>query len=155
MSSNSRIRRTSHIWGYFKELSENKVKCNFCSKSLSYKGGSLFNLTRHLRTQHPTVCLTSQRLTPPSEDTPGDPDAVTPILVSGEYSAQRDQNEQSSSQVLPSSSSAAAAATSAVLPQPQPPRHIQNQSAISQYFNRPLTNKKMPGNGLLGRGDNS
>lgn len=126
----SRPRKSSQIWGYFSDIGENKAKCNFCNKTMSYKGGSIFNLTRHVRTQHPTVCLSVKRLLPASSDNPDDLDVDIPISGSTVYS---------STNTVPEQSSSSAAAATAVPPPPPQPRRAPN---ISEYFHRPLTNKK-------------
>ncbi|KAG8237261.1 hypothetical protein J437_LFUL011291 [Ladona fulva] len=49
--------KTSSVWEYFNDIGSGQAKCSFCSKRLSYKGGSNYNLTRHLRMLHPTVMM--------------------------------------------------------------------------------------------------
>ncbi|CAH0717093.1 unnamed protein product, partial [Brenthis ino] len=61
-------KRTSKAWLYFTDLKNNKAKCNFCSKVMSYKGGGPYNLTRHTKSQHPGV-LDSVSV-PPTDDSP-------------------------------------------------------------------------------------
>jgi hypothetical protein len=64
MATSSIPRKTSKIWCYFAEQSDSAAKCNFCSKSISFKGGNLFNLTRHVPWAHPAISLSIERLTP-------------------------------------------------------------------------------------------
>ena len=77
----TRSRKSSQIWGYFSDTGDNKAKCNFCSRVISFKGGNLFNLNRHVRIMHPTVCLSTQRLTPSRPDSP-DPDDLEIVATS-------------------------------------------------------------------------
>jgi len=54
-------RKRSEVWYHFVEISNapNKASCNHCQKSISVIGGSTGNLTRHLKTKHPTIPRTS------------------------------------------------------------------------------------------------
>lgn len=54
-------RKRSEVWYHFVEISNapNKASCNHCQKSISVVGGSTGNLTRHLKTKHPTIPRTS------------------------------------------------------------------------------------------------
>jgi hypothetical protein len=52
------------MWYYFAEQSDSAAKCIFFSKSISFKGGNLFNLTCHVRRTHPTLSLSIERFTP-------------------------------------------------------------------------------------------
>jgi hypothetical protein len=63
MATNSIPRKTSKIWYYFTERSNSTARCNFCSKSISFKGGNLSNHTRYVRRAHPAVSLSIERLT--------------------------------------------------------------------------------------------
>lgn len=44
--------KRSDVWMHFKEIGDNRAKCGFCSSVLSFKGGSVYNLARHLKTRH-------------------------------------------------------------------------------------------------------
>ncbi|KAF2896786.1 hypothetical protein ILUMI_09389 [Ignelater luminosus] len=46
-------RKRSEVGSFFEQMPDNKAKCNFCSQILSFKGGSTYNLTRHLKNKHP------------------------------------------------------------------------------------------------------
>lgn len=48
-------RKRSSIWLYFSEISTDRAKCNTCQVTLSRKGGSVNNLSRHLKSKHPTI----------------------------------------------------------------------------------------------------
>ena len=117
----TRVRKSSDTWNYFTDLGSDKAKCNICSKQLSYKGGSTFNLTRHIRTMHPTVCSSSRRLTPASETVDLDEPEVGVAVLGANTSS------------LPTST----IATSADLP-----RRTQSQEKISSYMHRPLPGRK-------------
>ncbi|XP_060526817.1 uncharacterized protein LOC132702289 [Cylas formicarius] len=45
-------KKRSQMWTYFTQIGSHVAKCKSCSKKLSFKGGSTFNLLRHLRAQH-------------------------------------------------------------------------------------------------------
>ncbi|XP_075222067.1 bedwarfed [Lycorma delicatula] len=45
-------RRRSDTWLYYTKLNNHYAKCNICNNYLSYKGGSIYNLTRHLFIKH-------------------------------------------------------------------------------------------------------
>ncbi len=48
--------KRSNIWLYFEEVPEKQLaKCIICKSTLSIKGGSLNNLSRHLKSKHPLV----------------------------------------------------------------------------------------------------
>ncbi|XP_063222172.1 E3 SUMO-protein ligase ZBED1-like [Bacillus rossius redtenbacheri] len=129
-----RNQKTSQIWDYFSEVnnSDGKAKCNFCSKVISYKGGSTFNLTRHVRTIHPTISLSLKRQLPADisrfeEDKPNDPE---PSVSS------RPAEETSNTQrnTVPSSE---AQSVETVLHTGR-----KSVSTISSYFHKPLSNRK-------------
>lgn len=46
-------KKKSEIWTVFEEISNIQAKCHFCSQILSHKGGSTYNLHRHLKSKHP------------------------------------------------------------------------------------------------------
>ncbi|CAK1589916.1 unnamed protein product [Parnassius mnemosyne] len=48
-------RKSSKAWQFFKDLKNDKAKCNFCQKEFSYKGGGAYNLIRHTKSKHPQV----------------------------------------------------------------------------------------------------
>lgn len=80
-------RRRSVIWHHFTVLENSKkAKCLYCFQSLSFSAGSLGNLTRHLKTKHPTV---SMQWETQAEGTSQDTEAST--------SADRGQEEVASS----------------------------------------------------------
>lgn len=98
-------RKRSEIWNCFSVVNEHFAKCNFCSGSFSYKGGSTANLSRHLKRKHPTtVVALSERgttegatdvetyLMEPSTSTPGNVStskSVESTVVSASGSKQR------------------------------------------------------------------
>lgn len=45
-------KKKSETWNNFTLIDNEKAKCNFCTSSISYKGGSTANLTRHLKRKH-------------------------------------------------------------------------------------------------------
>ena len=123
MASKSRSRKSSEIWGFFADLGDGKAKCNFCSTTMSYKGGNTFNLARHIRTKHPTVCLSSRRLAPPTsaeiplEDNPDNPEPT--IATTGEQPVPQFQQTISTAS-----------------------RQPQSQGTLSMFFPKPVSNKK-------------
>lgn len=50
-------RRRSTVWNHYQEMKDKKAKCSYCSKVLSIAARSFGNLSRHLKTMHPTVFL--------------------------------------------------------------------------------------------------
>ncbi|XP_047518057.1 E3 SUMO-protein ligase ZBED1-like [Pieris napi] len=54
-------KRSSKAWQYFTDLKNFKAKCNICAKVMSYKGGGPYNLTRHTKSQHPSVFFASHQ----------------------------------------------------------------------------------------------
>lgn len=54
---NTSRRNRSVIWDHFEKNPNHTAKCNYCSQNISVANGSLGNLSRHLRTKHPTVNL--------------------------------------------------------------------------------------------------
>jgi len=50
-------KKRSHIWNNFTIIDEQYAKCSYCSAKVSYGGGSISNLTRHIKTKHITVPL--------------------------------------------------------------------------------------------------
>ncbi|CAH0730281.1 unnamed protein product, partial [Brenthis ino] len=49
-------RKISILWNHFvEERSSKKGKCNYCSEKISFTCGSLGNLTKHLKSKHPTI----------------------------------------------------------------------------------------------------
>ncbi|XP_069694254.1 zinc finger BED domain-containing protein 6-like [Periplaneta americana] len=118
-------KRTSAIWNYFVDLGNNRAKCNVCSKQISFKGGSTFNLLRHLRATHPTISLPKSRLVPAHEENTDDP---------GEPSiAPTEGNSNIISSLAPPSTSSPTIPT---------PRRPQTQETITIYLHRPLSNRK-------------
>lgn len=57
MSSRTMNRKRSSVWYHFTALDNVKAKCNICSETKSFNGGSTGNLLRHIKTKHPTVPL--------------------------------------------------------------------------------------------------
>lgn len=45
-------KRKSETWNNFTLNNDEKAKCNFCSNTISFKGGSTTNSTRHLKRKH-------------------------------------------------------------------------------------------------------
>lgn len=55
-------RKHSSLWMHFVEdTSSKKAKCKYCSSYISTAGGSNGNLTRHMKTKHPSIPLTLER----------------------------------------------------------------------------------------------
>lgn len=45
-------RKTSDVWHHFTTVGSETAKCNYCSVSYSFRGGSTANLSRHLKRKH-------------------------------------------------------------------------------------------------------
>ncbi|KAL4090287.1 hypothetical protein QTP88_025159 [Uroleucon formosanum] len=48
------IEKKRQIYSYFKKISEDQSKCNFCNKNLKTPNSTTTTMTRHLKTQHST-----------------------------------------------------------------------------------------------------
>lgn len=121
-------KRSSPIWQYFDDAGEHKKKCTLCRNTLSVKGGGLFNLTRHMKTKHPTVATTIR-------ETPGLPpivESVEPVSIS-----------------RPNDNSQAVAPDPEPIPSTSRPSHVQTASlqtkktdnSVRSYLQRPMTSK--------------
>ena len=117
----TRCRKTSPIWDYYTDLSNGKAKCNFCSKEISYKGGSTFNLIRHTHTAYPMVSLSARHLTPAEEEN-----------LDGPLGLPADESSASAPSSIPVSLSPCLVAK-----RPQP------QDTITSYLSRPLSNRRV------------
>lgn len=62
-------RKRSDVWMSFEQLPNSKAKCNFCSQLISYKGGSTFNLTRHLKSKHLSTFIVPSSVSPTRKNT--------------------------------------------------------------------------------------
>lgn len=49
--------KSSAIWNHFTQVNNEKAKCGHCSRLLSYSGGTISNLKRHMDAIHPTIPL--------------------------------------------------------------------------------------------------
>jgi len=56
-------RKRSDMWNHFTEVENSKAKCGYCGNTYSVAGGSFGNLSRHLKTVHPTVILSKAVVT--------------------------------------------------------------------------------------------
>lgn len=63
-------RKRSDLWYHFKVREEDKTKarCNYCLNYVSVSGGSTSNLSRHMKTRHPTVPLEIRRVSEVSDN---------------------------------------------------------------------------------------
>lgn len=57
-------RKYGNIWTHFTEDGNQRAKCKYCKASLSFASGCQSNLTRHLKSKHPTTEITPQRQEP-------------------------------------------------------------------------------------------
>ena len=139
----SKYRKTSQVWEYFSDIGDNKAKCNFCSKLISYRGGNIFNLNRHVRTVHPTICLSTQRLNPARPDSPDDPDTVIsePSIISAAAAIAAASTPDVTSTTNANTTTTTAAATTTTTATTMPSAFRKTQNAIASYFPKPLTNK--------------
>jgi zinc finger BED domain-containing protein 1 (E3 SUMO-protein ligase ZBED1) len=55
-------RQRSPLWNHFQITENNKAKCKYCSQHVSVTSGSIGNLTRHLKTKHPTINFDNKRI---------------------------------------------------------------------------------------------
>jgi len=55
--------KRSNIWMYFTPVigKSNKAKCDTCGNEYSYSGGSMSNLSLHIRTKHPSITLPQRK----------------------------------------------------------------------------------------------
>lgn len=107
-------RKHSSLWMHFTQETESKkAKCKYCSSYISFAGGSNGNLTRHMKTKHPTISLAPERQDFINLSEP-DPRQTSQI-------ASRNGNSQS----LAISSSSSISAVSSL------------QNSITQYIHKP------------------
>lgn len=45
-------RKKSDVWNHYSVINSEKAKCSYCSSSVSYRGGSTSNLSKHLKRKH-------------------------------------------------------------------------------------------------------
>lgn len=45
-------RKKSDVWNHYSVINSGMAKCSYCSNSVSYKGGSTTNLSKHLKRKH-------------------------------------------------------------------------------------------------------
>ncbi|XP_025411120.1 zinc finger BED domain-containing protein 1-like [Sipha flava] len=45
-------RKKSNVWNHYSVINSGMAKCSYCSNSVSYKGGSTTNLSKHLKRKH-------------------------------------------------------------------------------------------------------
>ncbi|XP_025423650.1 zinc finger BED domain-containing protein 1-like [Sipha flava] len=45
-------RKKSDVWNHYSVINSGMAKCSYCSNSMSYKGGSTTNLSKHLKRKH-------------------------------------------------------------------------------------------------------
>ena len=135
----SRYRKTSQVWEYFSDIGDNKAKCNFCSKLISYRSGNIFNLNRHVHSVHPTICLSTQRLNPARPDSPDDPDAVISVSsITSAAAAIAAAPDATNSTTIVTTTTTATPPVSTTMPTTA---FRKTQNAIASYFPKPLTNK--------------
>lgn len=112
-------KRKSETWNNFTLMNDEKAKCNFCSNSFSFKGGSTANLTRHLKRKHP-VQFESRKKNPrieTNDESPDDPNEIETIS----------ESSQTNSSVQPH-----------MIVQ-NTPKVIQRQAPIDAYVSRPIS----------------
>lgn len=92
-------KKRSEVWTYFEQIPNSKAKCNFCSQILSYKGGSTYNLSRHLKSKHPSssCVLVDKQASGNSKNIPTPAEAVT----NSQFQEIKDIPSSSKSQDLP------------------------------------------------------
>lgn len=49
--------KRSEVWKHFSTVTDEKAKCSYCMKIISYTGGATGNLLRHIKTQHKTISI--------------------------------------------------------------------------------------------------
>ncbi|KAJ0179045.1 hypothetical protein K1T71_005820 [Dendrolimus kikuchii] len=56
-------RKRSVVWNHFNftEVEPNKAKCSYCSNYIAISGGNVGNLSKHLKSKHPTVLFIPPR----------------------------------------------------------------------------------------------
>ncbi|KAL4141547.1 hypothetical protein QTP88_004172 [Uroleucon formosanum] len=89
------IEKKRQIYSYFKKISENQSKCNFCNKNLKTPNSTTTTMTRHLKTQHPAKFQDYQNELNTNEinnkkrknkDTPQQQDIMTSMSKSEKFS---------------------------------------------------------------------
>ncbi|CAK1577936.1 unnamed protein product [Parnassius mnemosyne] len=54
-------RKRSAVWNHFEEVEPKKAKCLYCANMLNLPAENCGNLSRHLKSKHPTVSLVAKR----------------------------------------------------------------------------------------------
>lgn len=132
-------KKKSLVWNYFSDTGSGMAKCNFCSKKMSYKGGSTFNLNRHLKSQHPSssvvIASDQQRL---STNVAGGvwSDDNIPGTSSCSSTAEKEPNSVDS---IPETRANQSFDTSSIV---LPAQKKSKVSTITQYMQKPVTNRK-------------
>lgn len=115
-------KKRSSIWSYFKENGNNKATCTFCSLQLSYKGGSTYNLTRHVKTKHPHVFASMGMEVQKNED------------LERKMDPEQD--------VQPSTSSGSNNLNPAAVKQCGPQQKTLTSTVIGSFFRKPISSRK-------------
>lgn len=117
-------KKRSEIWTFFEEIPNSRAKCNFCSQILSYKGGSTYNLGRHLKSKHPSSSsvLGSKKAPGPSNNTSADAETCS-------QSQKTDDMPSTSFSTIES-------------PNNQDPPRTKIQKTMGTFLAKPVTNKK-------------
>ncbi|XP_039290365.1 uncharacterized protein LOC111056277 isoform X5 [Nilaparvata lugens] len=77
MPTKKRSTVRSTVWLHFDRVEGNGGKCKYCSSRLSCAGGSTGNLTRHIKSKHPDINMSSTSLV----GEPMDPDHPIQVQV--------------------------------------------------------------------------
>lgn len=125
-------KKRSEVWSYFEQIPNSRAKCNFCSQILSYKGGSTYNLNRHLKTKHPSssVALVAKQ-------TPGNSNNT---LASASTSTLAEEETISQSHGIKDIPSTSFSNIESKKNDNSPP--AKKQKTIGNFFTKPVTNKK-------------
>ena len=118
-------RKKSFIWKYFLEINPGRAKCEICSGIYSFKAGTTSNLTRHLKTKHPTAVFRPEGTRFDIED---EVESVT----------EERTPLPSTSAVVPSTSASVLSTSTQESSQPPTKRQRTGQSKISEFVSRPL-----------------
>lgn len=127
-------KKRSEVWTFFEQMpdsADSKAKCNFCSQILSYKGGSTYNLSRHLKSRHPSSsCVLASKQAPVSSN-----NEITP--PESEASSQFQENN-----AIPSTSFSTNDYDGNGSTKNHHQPRTKKQKTLGTFFTKPVTNKK-------------
>lgn len=123
-------RKTSDVWHHFTTINSETAKCNYCSVSYFFRGGSTANLSRHLKRKHIIQYEVRKKVrTEITHDLDLEDNIDEPDTISVQQNTET-QNQPSTSSSLTSKITNT------------PPKTSQSQTLIDSFIPRPLSMNK-------------